>query len=84
MRGRDAAVEEEVVSELSVDDIPPRRAAPNQAVAVVVGLTRYREKTILTDRGVTIIQRDRDGTRTIVRSDGYVRVVPPSSGGRRR
>jgi len=42
---------------------------------------RYREKTIVTDRGVTIIQRDRDGTRTIVRSDGYVRVVPPSSGG---
>jgi hypothetical protein len=44
---------------------------------------RYRERTIVTDRGVTIIQRDRDGTRTIVRSDGYVRVVPPSSGGRR-
>ncbi len=45
---------------------------------------RYREKTIVTDRGVTIIQRDRDGTRTIVRSDGYIRVVPPSSGGGRR
>lgn len=44
---------------------------------------RYRERTIVTDRGVTIIQRDRDGTRTIVRSDGYVRVVPPSPRHRR-
>jgi hypothetical protein len=44
---------------------------------------RYRERTIVTNRGVTIIQRDRDGTRTIVRSDGYVRVDPPSPRRRR-
>ena len=43
----------------------------------------YRERTIVTDRGVTIIQRDRDGTRTIVRSDGYIRVDPPSPRRRR-
>jgi hypothetical protein len=44
---------------------------------------RYRETTIVTPKGVTIIQRDRDGTRTIVTSGGYVRVDPPSPRRRR-
>lgn len=39
---------------------------------------RRTERTIVTDRGVTIIQRDPDGTRTIVTSGGYIRVDPPS------
>jgi len=43
-----------------------------------------RETTIVgRDGGVTVIQRDRDGTRTIVGSNG-VKVVPPGSGYRRR
>ena len=33
------------------------------------------------DGGVTIIQRDEDGTRTTVDSDGNVSVDPPGSGG---
>lgn len=39
---------------------------------------RRTERTIVTNRGVTIIQRDPDGTRTTVKSNGYVRVDPPS------
>ena len=46
--------------------------------------TKPRETTIVgRDGGVTVIQRDRDGTRTIVGSNG-VKVVPPGSGYRRR
>ena len=44
---------------------------------------RYRETTIVNPKGVTIIQRDRDGTRTTVKSNGSVRVDPPSPRGRR-
>ena len=43
-----------------------------------------RETTIVgRDGGVTVIQRDRDGTRTVVGSNG-VRVIPPGTGYRRR
>lgn len=46
--------------------------------------TKPRETTIVgRDGGVTVIQRDRDGTRTIVGSNG-VKVVPPGSSYRRR
>lgn len=45
--------------------------------------SKPRETTIVDRNGrVTVIQRDRDGTRTIVGSGG-VKVIPPS-GGRRR
>lgn len=38
---------EEVISEIGVDDIPPRaKGGPSGNVAVVVGLSRYREKAI--------------------------------------
>lgn len=43
-----------------------------------------RERTILgRDGSVTVVQRDRDGTRTIVGSHG-VRVIPPDTSYRRR
>lgn len=42
------------------------------------------ETTVAGPNGVTVIQRDPDGTRTIVNSSGGVRVVPPGSGHRRR
>lgn len=44
---------------------------------------RRTERTIVTNRGVTIIQRDPDGTRTTVTSSGYIRVDPPSPRRRR-
>lgn len=41
-----AVLVEEAVSELSVDDIPARRGGDSPNVGLVIGLTRYREKSI--------------------------------------
>lgn len=47
MKPASVPVVEEVVSELSVDDIPSRSGSPAPAnVALVIGLSRYREKAV--------------------------------------
>lgn len=66
----------------SSDRRPPERSYVTPRGDIV--FTKPRETTIVgRDGGVTVIQRDRDGTRTIVGSNG-VKVIPPGSGYRRR
>jgi len=57
---------------------------PNKDGSNTILFKKPGETTVVRpDGGVTIIQRDRDGTRTYVDSHGGVKVVPPGSGRRR-
>lgn len=62
---------EEVVSEIGVDDIPPRSKAGGPAInaALVVGLSRYREKAI---PGVKYAARDAEVVARYLQNTGGV------------
>lgn len=57
---------------------------PNRQGGNDIVFRKPGETTIVGPNGVTIIQRDRDGTRTVIDSNGGVKVVPPGGGGHRR